>query len=149
MNITTQKVYELLSNLRDEINRKFRQYGYNRFQFLDVDEVVLENPKDPNEVQKRNELYSIIEKLDDITYVLDYLEKPVLKSGVLQKKANGRYELEGYEFTSGSDIETLIVDPEGEEASYWEHTSVEHDGDDYYAVYRHTCLDGLEARIRG
>jgi len=72
MNITTQKVYELLSNLRDEINRNFRQYGYNGFQFLDVDEVVLENPKDPNEVQKRNELYSIIEKLDDITYVLDY-----------------------------------------------------------------------------
>ena len=148
MKMTTQKVYELLSNLSYEINRNFRRFGYNGFQFLDVDEVVLEDPKDPDEIQKRNELYSILEKLDDITYALDYLEKPVLKSGVLRKNQNGRYELHGFEFTSGSDIEILIVDPEGEETSYWEHTSVEHDGSDYYAVSGHRSLEGVEARIR-
>ena len=79
--------------------------------------------------------------------MLAYYDLPVVAEGTLQKNANGRYELNGHELTSGREVELLLYDPEWDKAPHWVRTRIEHDSD-YYAVYQHTSLDGKTARIR-
>src|SRR5690606_27473983 len=93
----------------------------------------------------------LTEKLDDIHRKLEYLSKDVISEGPIFHNSAGRYEiLNGDYFTSGSNIELLVKDEDEDERAYWIRTTIEHNGDDYYAVAlgRETSINGMTARLR-
>ena len=93
----------------------------------------------------------LTEKLDDIHRKLEYLSKEVISEGPIFHNSAGRYEmLNGDYFTSGSNIELLVKDEDEDEGTYWIQTTIEHNGDDYYAVAlgRETSINGMTARLR-
>ena len=95
-----------------------------------------------------DELRGILEKLEDAKSDIDYLNRPVGKTGTLQKNSIGRYETENKEYTSGNGIEVLIYD-KYRDKEVWVKTSVEHNGKDYYLVaYKKAPMQGLKARTR-
>lgn len=146
--VNTVQAYKLLDKVKKEIGRNLMPYSFGGTGMLDADEVVLENEHDPDEIQRRNSLYSILGKLEDVWLEMEFLDRPVQDVGVLRRNDNQRYELNGFELTSGCAIEILVEDPDGHEPSYWARTSIEHDGIDYFAVYGRRRLDGLQARMR-
>lgn len=93
-------------------------------------------------------LYRAINRIEDAVAVLEQMKKPVLTEGYLEKNRYGRYELNGYELTSGSPIEIWIEDREFDAGGSWFSTRIEHNGEDYYAIGRRTPLEGLRARIK-
>lgn len=145
--MNTQEVYDRLAHVKREIDLRLNVHNGFRTTMIDPDEIELESPDNPNEIQKRNALFGMLDKLEDVCRGLEYLSRPILDCGVLHRNENGRLELNGREFTSGESIEVLIMDPEGEEPSYWFHTRIEYDID-YYAVNVDSGPDGLMARIR-
>lgn len=87
----------------------------------------------------------VADKLNDVYALLSYVKKPVLHEGDLEKREDGRYEIEGtdYCFRSGDRVE--IWDKEDERYYL---TRIEHDGD-YYAVgYKGCSLDNMKVRVR-
>ena len=93
----------------------------------------------------------LAEKLDDIHRKLEYLSKDVISEGPIFHNSAGRYEmLNGDYFTSGSRIELLVKDEDEDDRAYWIQTTIEHNGDDYYAVAlgRETPINGMTARLR-
>ena len=91
----------------------------------------------------------LTEQLDDIHRKLEYLSKDVISEGPIFHNSAGRYELlNGDYFTSGSTIEILVKDED--ERTYWILTTIEHNGDDYYAVAlgQETSINGMTARVR-
>lgn len=95
----------------------------------------------------------LTEKLDDIHRKLEYLSKEVISEGPIFHNSAGRYEmLNGDYFSSGSRIELLVKDDDEneDERTYWVLTTIEHNGDDYYAVAlgRETSINGMTARLR-
>lgn len=95
------------------------------------------------------QLLGIGERLEEALARWNYLQKPVVAEGFLRKNENGRYEIEGREFTSGESVEVLISDPDFDETT-WVRTRVEHNGENYYLVgYEEVPMDGLMARQRG
>lgn len=93
----------------------------------------------------------LTEKLDDIHRKLEYLSKDIISEGPIFHNSAGRYEmLNGDYFTSGSTIELLVKDEDEDERAYWIQTTIEHNGDDYYAVAlgRETSINGMTARLR-
>lgn len=145
--MNTQEVFDRLSDVKSVIDRKLMVHDGFGKQIFDPHEVEMSDPGDPNELQRRHALFGLLDKLDDVSRELEYLAKPIRDCGHLQRGDNGRFELNGREFTSGESIEILVVDPDGEDPAYWLHTRIEHDTD-YYAVAGHRRLDGLMARYR-
>lgn len=93
----------------------------------------------------------LAEQLDAIHRKLEYLSKDVISEGPIFHNSAGRYEmLNGEYFTSGSRIELLVKDDDEDERTYWVLTTIEHNGDDYYAVAlgRETSINGMTARLR-
>ena len=91
----------------------------------------------------------LTEQVEDMHRKLEYLSKEVVSEGPIFHNSAGRYELlNGDYFTSGSTIE-LLVNEEDEE-TYWVLTTIEHNGDDYYAIAlgRETSINGMTARLR-
>lgn len=93
----------------------------------------------------------LAEKLDDIHRKLEYLSKDVISEGPIFHNSAGRYEmLNGDYFTSGSTIELLVKDEDEDDRVHWIQTTIEHNGDDYYAVALgwETPINGMTARLR-
>lgn len=91
----------------------------------------------------------LTEQLDAIHRKLAYLSKDVISEGPIFHNPAGRYEmLNGDNFTSGSTIELLVKDEDEDDRVYWIQTTIEHNGDDYYAVAlgRETSINGMAAR---
>jgi len=133
----TNEVFDRLTSVR----------AYLKKAYIDPDEIEIQNTSNPDEVGLRDTLYGIMESLGDILADINYWNKPVTLEGTLQKNANGRYELNGFEFTSGWGIEVLIPADEYRPA-HWVYSSIEADEKDYFLVYDHRRLDGLQARLR-
>lgn len=93
-------------------------------------------------------LYKAVDNIEDAVSVLEKMSKPVLIEGCLEKNKNGRYELNGYELTSGAPIEIWSKDDYYEIGGSWYSTRIEHNGEDYYAVGEKCSLDGMKARIK-
>lgn len=66
----------------------------------------------------------------------------------LRKNKINRYELDELtELRCGDVIDVFIFEP-GQENGKWVKATIEHDGNDYYAVgYKNLCLQGLWAKI--
>lgn len=106
-----------------------------------------------------DELRQIMYKIDDISHTLNYLEKPIKAEGALHKNANGRYEVQGIELSSGCGLEYLATDDwhmrynandDYVPTPYWKASRIEHDGKDYYIVGADdlTTLENVRVRIR-
>lgn len=102
----------------------------------------------PEQRFEYEQLLGIGAKLEEALTRWQYLQKSVVAEGFLRKNENGRYEIDGREFTSGESIEVLISDPDFDETT-WVKSRVEHNGEDYYLVgYEGVPMDGLMARLR-
>ena len=129
-----RQLYDLLYRLGDD--------GENIATSRDLDERFLSQ-----------QYRGLTEKLDDIHRKLEYLSKDVISEGPIFHNSAGRYEMLNEEyFTSGSSIELLVMDEDEDEdeRAYWILTTIEHNGDDYYAVAlgRETSINGMTARLR-
>lgn len=107
----------------------------------------------PDERFLARQYSSLTDKLDDIQRRLEYLDKEIVTEGPIFHNSAGRYELlNGDYFTSGSTIEILVkpIYEDEEDSSYWVLTTIEHNGDDYYAVAlgRETSINGMTVRLR-
>jgi hypothetical protein len=93
-----------------------------------------------------NVLLRVGEKLDDASYSLNNMLKPVQVSGTLEKNyETGRYEVDGISLSSGYPVEYL-----SELDKCYIPSRLEHNGDDYYivALGREEDIDGVRVRIK-
>lgn len=129
----------------DEVKHLLVQSGY-------YDNLTLENigcdRDDPDDVQRWNELMNASKLLLKAVDDLNYLHRPIAGTSRLHLNTNGRYEDDFNEYTSGSDIEFLLV--ENCSTPYWVHSHIESDDDgNYYIVgYKWLDIEGLETRVR-
>lgn len=133
-----------MDGLNSQIKRILKSSGYADYAELSVDY----DRSNPDEVMLRRELSSCIDKLDEVSAVLEYLNRPVRVEGILRKNRNGRYEIGDRELSSGSPVEVLIYD-RYDERWEWLSSRIEHNGKDYYLVgSRDTDLEGCRGRVR-
>lgn len=141
-----------------ELNLKLQQILYHSQYEMYDDLSGLEWDKtDADQLFMLDELRQIMYKIDDISHTLNYLDKPIKTEGALHKNANGRYEVNGIELSSGCGLEYLATDDrhcryndndDYVPTPYWCASRIEHDGKDYYIVGA-TDLDTLEnVRVR-
>lgn len=113
---------------------------------------------DPEQLFLIDKLCQVFYDLDNACSTLNHLSRTIKTEGILRKKSNGRYELNGSELTSGNGIEYLATDDRHhvydnsgsyQQVAYWRSSRIEHNGADYYIVGDSDIkLDGLRARIR-
>lgn len=107
--------------------------------------------ENPEEHFKASTIRQVLDKLGDIQWELEWLDKPIIAEGVLMKNENGRYEIEGtgVEFTSGRPLDVWHYDDWKEEYE-WTRSRVEHGNDDYYivALGKEVSIEGLKVRNR-
>lgn len=127
--------------------------NYEDLSGLDIDRA------DAEQLFLLDELQTLLSKLDDVSHTLNYLSRPIKVEGALHKNSNGRYEVRGYELTSGNGIEYLATDDwhmryndndDYVPTPYWKASRIEHDGKDYYIVGADdlTTLENVRVRIR-
>lgn len=111
--------------------------------------------EDPNKLQFMKEFIGVMQKLQDVSWTMDYLTKPVEATGRLTRKINGRYALNGHEFTSGCSIEYYCTDDEqyydfddDRCKPYWAASRVEHNGSNYYIVGCKQDITEVQVRYR-
>lgn len=141
------KLSELMSELY-RLNFRIKEFlnksGYEAYSEVCVDDY------DKDDIEKCffvQELYGIADNLDRAASTISYLNSPIVVSGRLHKKANGRYMCDGVELTCGSGVEILTYDAFDDKGK-WIVTRIEHDGNDYYAVGVDGKIGGKHARIR-
>lgn len=150
---TINELYEELKKLNGSIESIIHASRYSEYD--DLSGLECDN-KDPEQRLLREELRSVLYHLDLASDNLAYLSQPIGYRGKLHKQSNGRYELDGYELTSGSGLEVLapceIWSEEKQdyiEGVEWVASRLEHNGKDYYIVGHNDLeLEGLEARKR-
>ncbi|KRG13879.1 hypothetical protein ACA30_13135 [Virgibacillus soli] len=80
-------------------------------------------------------------------YILE-LSKTTFVEGYLRKNKRGRYEIEGYELSSGSSLDIWVEGNDSRAGGYYLFTRLEH-REDYYAYGKPDLeLEGRKARIR-
>ena len=142
-----------------ELNLKIKQtLDHASYENYDDLSVLKYDNADPDQLMLIDELRSVFDKLEEISHTINYLNRPVKKIGTLRKNGNGRYEINGHEFSSGCAIEYLATDDwhcryneSGEyiQTPYWCVSRIEHNGKDYYIIgAKDIELEGLRVRIR-
>ncbi|MGH0680963.1 DUF5348 domain-containing protein [Bacillus luti] len=134
--------FKQLVGLAKELAPKLRQFSEL---YEDVERVTFPSELSEEERYQLNVLLRVGEKLDDVSYRLDKMLKPVQTLGVLQKNETGRYEVNGTQLSSGYPLEYY-----SEEENCYIPSRVEHNGDDYYIVSlgREEPIDGVRVRIK-
>ena len=144
MNLSLDDCKAEFNKVKREIERLLKRFGD------DADNLVI-NREDLDEVFMRDQYQELSYKLNDVLDRLNYLSKPVVEQGHVQRNEQGRYELpSGTYLMSGSTCEILYYSRDTEEDS-WIYTTIEHNGDDYYATSlgKSHPLQGMMVRIRG
>ena len=143
-----------------ELNVKIQQVLYHsNFEMYDDLSGLDYDNTNADELFLLDELRGILDKLADVSHTIKYLERPIKVEGALHKNANGRYEVQGIELSSGCGLEYLSLDDrhmryndndDYVSTTYWGYGRIEHDGTDYYIVGadKDTKLEGLRVRIR-
>lgn len=127
--------------------------------YIDYDDLsgIEYSTNNPDDLLLIDEYRSILYKLSDLQYDLEYLNKPVLYEDTLILRPDGRYGTRNNKtyYTSGNGIEFLIndevlgVDGHFTEVSAWRTSTVEHNGINYFIVgYKDVDLNGLKVRVR-
>lgn len=112
---------------------------------VDPYDIVVEDASDPDEAGKLLALHKMLNLLEDFNALMNFYKSPIAAEGVLHIQENGRFELEGDEITSGTVLELLEEDEDGQR---WVRSSIEHNGDEYYATEVKGPLEGKKARYR-
>lgn len=128
-----------------EVKRLLVRSGYcdaQTLEYIDCDR------DDPDDIQRWDELSYASKALMQVVNDLGYLHRPIVGTSQLHLNASGRYEDDFYEYTSGCDIEFLLV--ENCSTPCWVHSRIESDDDgNYYIVgYKWLDMEGLETRVR-
>ena len=157
--IMARNIKEIMDEVQD-LNVKIQQvlYHSNFEMYDDLSDVDYDNTN-ADELFLLDELRDILYKLADVSHTIKYLERPIKVEGALHKNANGRYEVQGIELSSGYSLEYLSIDDrhmryndndDYVSTTYWGYGRIEHDGNDYYIVGadKDTKLEGLRVRIR-
>ena len=157
--IMARNIKEIMDEVQD-LNVKIQQvlYHSNFEMYDDLSDVDYDNTN-ADELFLLDELRDILDKLADVSHTIKYLERPIKVEGALHKNANGRYEVNGIELSSGYGLEYLSLDDrhmryndndDYVSTTYWGYGRIEHDGTDYYIVGadKDTKLEGLRVRIR-
>lgn len=143
MNIFELK--DALNKINEQAKKIYRETGYEthgELSNIDFD------PKDPEQAYLFEELYSAVYKLDQVSWGLDYLNRPIRCEGILTLNDKDRYELCGIELTSGCGLEIMYYD-DFYERNTWLASTLEHNGKEYYFVAKPDFeLDGARARLR-
>ena len=153
-----ERFTEELKKLRVDIRRllQLSQYTeYDDLSGLNADRLNAEH------LLLLNEYQGVCDRLEWIHNTLEYLNQPIVETGVLHRNERERYEIEGgREWTCGHTIEFLCENDDFyshyneetndyENVPYWAISSVEHNGEDYYIVrYPKIQLEGLTVRVR-
>lgn len=153
---TVKEIMTELSDLNVSIQKilyhtEFEEYG-------DLSDLDYDNTN-ADELFLLDELIGVLDKLADVSHTVNYLNRPIKVEGALNKNANGRYEVQGIELSSGYGLEYLSLDDRHMRYNdngdyvmtpYWSYGRIEHDGNDYYIVGadKDTKLEGLKVRIR-
>lgn len=141
--IELKEAFKILNDLGYRIEMKVRLFDYEA-------ENVQYNHQDANDCFLHDQLKGIIEKLNDVQHDIAYLQRPICAQGIITHNDDGRYELPtGDYFTSGSTCEILTYD-DLQERNEWVFTSIEHNGNDYYATAlgKDISIDGMMLRVR-
>jgi archaellum component FlaC len=139
--INLQETTKGLIRLDKSIKRLLTKTGY------DCDNIKYDNYKS-NDKSLFVECSSVINQLENIHMLLDYVLNPVIEEGYISLDENGKYVLpSGKELINGSKCEVLCgVCGKNE----WIYTLIEKDNENYYATSlgSRTSIDGLKVRIR-
>lgn len=141
------ELLERSQKLNTEIKRLLKESTYLEYDDLsglDIDY------KDAEQLLLQEQLWKVMQELEDVSDRLDYLALPIKEVSRLHKNSDGRYETKnGHYFTSGCRVEALISDG-FRMVPYWVRTSIEHNGEDYFlAGYQEVELEDLKVRLRG
>lgn len=154
-----RNIKEIMDEVQD-LNVKIQQVLYHsNFEMYDDLSGLDYDNTNADELFLLDELRDILYKLADVSHTIKYLERPIKVEGALHKNANGRYEVQGIELSSGCGLEYLSLDDrhmryndndDYVSTTYWGYGRIEHDGTDYYIVGadKDTKLEGLRVRIR-
>ena len=157
--IMARNIKEIMDEVQD-LNVKIQQVLYHsNFEMYDDLSGLDYDNTNADELFLLDELRDILYKLADVSHTIKYLERPIKVEGALHKNANGRYEVQGIELSSGCGLEYLSLDDrhmryndndDYVSTTYWGYGRIEHDGTDYYIVGadKDTKLEGLRVRIR-
>ncbi|WP_127580956.1 DUF5348 domain-containing protein [Paenibacillus koleovorans] len=103
--------------------------------------------KNPNDQFELNTVLHAGRLLYEIRKSIENMNAKVVAEGTLFRNAAGRFEMKGGNYyTSGSPIEFLLVDEDGEGA--WIASRVEHSQDYYIVSNPRVKMDGLRVRVR-
>ncbi|WP_210469087.1 DUF5348 domain-containing protein [Sporosarcina sp. 6E9] len=101
------------------------------------------------DVQRYFTLYKAKLALEEAYTSIVDLSKEIQLEGYLRKNERGRYELNGFELTSGGLIDIWREDLEMKDGGYYVLSRIEHHATDYYCVdMPEAMLEGLKARYR-
>ena len=149
-----KKLQEEMLKLQKQIATVLNISGYREDEDLSGVNYSIRNSEDLLLIA---EYKSMLYKLSDMQYKLEYLSKSVLFEDMLILRPDGRYGTSNGKayYTSGSGIEFLcsveVLNEEGyfEDVQAWRLSSVEHNGSDYYIVgYKDVDMNGLKVRVR-
>ncbi len=142
-----RELLERSQKLNTDIKRLLKESTY--LEYEDLSELDIDY-KDAEQLLLQEQLWKVLQELEDVSDRLDYLALPVREVSRLHKNSDGRYGTKsGHYFTSGCRVEALISDS-FRMVPYWVRTSIEHDGKDYFlAGYQKVKLEGLKVRLRG
>ncbi|BCC56684.1 DUF5348 domain-containing protein [Bacillus cereus] len=135
--------FKQLLDLAKELAPKLQKFSEL---YEDVERVTSPSELTMEERYQLNVLLRVGEKLDDASYGLNNMVKPVQTSGTLEKNyETGRYEVNGISLSSGYPVEYL-----SELDKCYIPSRIEHNGDDYYivALGREEDIDGVRVRIK-
>lgn len=146
-------------NLNNMIKKIMDDSGYNEDDDLAAIDGYYEL-RSPDDLQKLEEYRSILSKLHEIQWTLDYMRRPIREVSRIHKNKEERYETEsGVCFTSGCCIEFLRMSDiynyqtnQFEEMGIWTISSIEYNfeyGDYFIVGFPDTNMSGLKVRIRG
>lgn len=142
MNIQTLK--ERMLSLNELLTSIMEESGYNET----ADLLAVEwNENDPNECMLYAELFGLLQHLDYVHSVLNYLGKPITHEGILTFNRNNKYEIGNYELNEGDTLEVLEQD-DYTKKYVWEETHVPY-VDNPQELFKSLVAEGKKARIRG
>nr|WP_300837752.1 hypothetical protein [uncultured Acetatifactor sp.] len=105
MNINT--LMKKMLELNELLTSIMEESGYNET----YDLLAIEwDETNPNDCMLYSELFGVLQHLDYVHQVLDYLGKPISHEGILCYGGNGKYELDGIELKEGERVEVLEED---------------------------------------
>lgn len=111
-----------------------RESGFTQ---IDNSPQVKWNPDDPEEAMMYDEFHDILYHLLYVYRKLNYLQSPVVHSGILHKDRSGRYTLNGRSLKNGTTVEVFSFDNDSHKYK-WKVRDLKSS----------SHLQGLEARIR-